>query len=183
MGGMLSAYELMETANTIRASRILRQFIEAIVADEDIEIPHFIAKKDAIPILTGLEHEINAAIDDNGHVVDSASGTLRPIRQGLVFRKVVDASASARAPSGSALRRGRDPAGAVQHEGIVRLMLRRVEEGERGRGQVPLRAIGLAQVRMRARVSGIERPRVLERVDGLRPRVRSRGSTTPKRLL
>lgn len=83
MGGMLSAYELMETANTIRASRNLRQFIEAIVADEDIEIPHFIAKKDAIPILTGLEHEINACIDDNAHVVDSASGSLRTIRQGL----------------------------------------------------------------------------------------------------
>ncbi|HJF31903.1 MAG TPA: endonuclease MutS2 [Sporosarcina psychrophila] len=83
MGGMLSAYELMETANTIRASRNLRQFIEAIVADEDIEIPHFITKKDAIPILTGLEHEINACIDDNGHVVDSASGSLRTIRQGL----------------------------------------------------------------------------------------------------
>ena len=49
MGGMLSAYELMEIANTIRASRILRQFIEAIVADEDIEIPHFMAKKDVIP--------------------------------------------------------------------------------------------------------------------------------------
>src|SRR6185312_5409005 len=77
------AYELMETANTIRASRVLRQFIESIVLDEDIEIPHFVAKKDAIPILTGLEHEINAAIDDNGHVVDSASGTLRSIRQGL----------------------------------------------------------------------------------------------------
>ncbi|MEK5069396.1 endonuclease MutS2 [Sporosarcina sp. FSL K6-1508] len=83
MGGMLSAYELMETANTIRASRNLRQFIEAIIADEDIEIPHFITKKDAIPILTGLEHEINACIDDNGHVVDSASGSLRTIRQGL----------------------------------------------------------------------------------------------------
>lgn len=83
MGGMLSAYELMETSNTIRASRILRHFIEAIVADEDIDIPHFIAKKDAMPILTGLEHQINAAIDDNGHVVDSASGTLRSIRQGL----------------------------------------------------------------------------------------------------
>ena len=83
MGGMLSAYELMETANTIRASRNLRQFIEAIVADEDIEISHFITKKDAIPILTGLEHEINACIDDNGHVVDSASGSLRTIRQGL----------------------------------------------------------------------------------------------------
>ena len=83
MGGMLSAYELMETANTIRASRNLRQFIEGIVADEDIEIPHFIAKKDGIPVLTGLEHEINACIDDNAHVVDSATGTLRTIRQGL----------------------------------------------------------------------------------------------------
>lgn len=82
-GGMLSAYELMEVANTIRASRVLRQFIEAIVADEDIDIPHFIAKKDLIPILTGLEHEINACIDDNGYVVDSASGSLRSIRQGL----------------------------------------------------------------------------------------------------
>lgn len=33
--------------------------------------------------MTGLEHEINACIDDNGHVVDSASGSLRTIRQGL----------------------------------------------------------------------------------------------------
>lgn len=83
MGGMLSAFELMEIANTIRASRILRQFIEAIVMDEDIDIPHFIAKKDAIPVLTGLEHEINACIDDNAHVVDSATGGLRSIRQSL----------------------------------------------------------------------------------------------------
>lgn len=83
IGGVLSAYELMETANTIRASRILRQFIETVDADEDIEIPHFLAKKEGLPILTGLEHEINAAIDDNGHVVDSASGTLRSIRQSL----------------------------------------------------------------------------------------------------
>ncbi|MDN4607219.1 endonuclease MutS2 [Sporosarcina highlanderae] len=83
IGGVLSAYELMETANTIRASRILRQFIESIDADEDVEIPHFLAKKESLPILTGLEHEINAAIDDNGHVVDSASGTLRSIRQSL----------------------------------------------------------------------------------------------------
>ena len=83
MDGMLSAYELMEIANTIRASRILRQFIEAIEADDDIEIPHFIAKKEEMPILTALEHEINHAIDENGHVIDSASGPLRSIRQGL----------------------------------------------------------------------------------------------------
>lgn len=83
IGGVLSAYELMEIANTIRASRILRQFIEAVNEEEDIELPKFLAKKEALPILTGLEHEINAAIDDNGHVVDSASGTLRSIRQNL----------------------------------------------------------------------------------------------------
>ena len=83
IGGVLSAYELMEIANTIRASRILRQFIEAIDADEDIDIPHFLAKKEGLPILTGLEHEISASIDDNGFVMDSASGTLRSIRQSL----------------------------------------------------------------------------------------------------
>ena len=83
MDGMLSAYELMEIANTIRASRILRQFIESVETDEDIAIPHFIAKKESMPILTELEHEINHSIDDNGHVIDSASGKLRSIRQGL----------------------------------------------------------------------------------------------------
>ncbi|MCG3089332.1 endonuclease MutS2 [Sporosarcina cyprini] len=83
IGGMLSAYELMEIANTIRASRILRQFIESVDEDEDISIPHFMAKKESLPILTGLEHEINHAIDDNGHVLDSASSTLRSIRQSL----------------------------------------------------------------------------------------------------
>ncbi|WP_172368955.1 endonuclease MutS2 [Sporosarcina jiandibaonis] len=83
MGGMLSAYELMEISNTIRASRILRQFIESVDADEDIDIPHFLEKKEAMPIVTSLEHSINHAIDDNGHVIDSASSKLRSIRQGL----------------------------------------------------------------------------------------------------
>ncbi len=83
MGGMLSAYELMETANTIRASRTLRQFIESVEVEEEIEIPHFSAKKEAMPVLTALEHEINFAIDDNGRVVDSASEKLRTIRQRL----------------------------------------------------------------------------------------------------
>lgn len=83
IGGVLSAQELMETASTIRASRIFRQFIEALVQDEEIEIPNFIAIKEGLPIVTGLEHEINAAIDDNGRVMDSASSALRSVRQGL----------------------------------------------------------------------------------------------------
>lgn len=80
---MLAAIELMEISSTIRASRILRNFIEDLEADEVIEIPHFIAKKEAIPVLTGLQHEINNCIDDNGAVLDSASQTLRSIRQSL----------------------------------------------------------------------------------------------------
>lgn len=83
IGGMLSAMELMEVSSTIRASRILRTFIEDIESEEVIEIPHFIAKKEAMPVLTGLQHEINNCIDDNGSVLDSASQTLRSIRQSL----------------------------------------------------------------------------------------------------
>ncbi len=83
IGGMLSAIELMEVSSTIRASRILRHFIEDLQAEEVIDIPHFIAKKEAMPALTGLQHEINNCIDDNGTVLDSASQTLRSIRQSL----------------------------------------------------------------------------------------------------
>ncbi|MEC1302715.1 endonuclease MutS2 [Lysinibacillus capsici] len=83
IGGMLEAVELMEISSTIRASRILRNFIEDLEADEVIDIPHFISKKEAMPVLTGLQHEINNCIDDNGAVLDSASQTLRSIRQSL----------------------------------------------------------------------------------------------------
>ncbi|HSO58767.1 MAG TPA: endonuclease MutS2 [Paenisporosarcina sp.] len=83
IGGMLSPTELMEIASTIRASRILRQFLEAVEESEDINIPYFIERKQALPILTALEHEIMACIDDNGAVLDSASTQLRTIRQQL----------------------------------------------------------------------------------------------------
>lgn len=83
IGGTLSPVELMEVSATIRASRILRHFLEAIDQEGDIRIPHFMEKKESMPILTQLEHDINACIDDNGMVVDSASAELRSIRQSL----------------------------------------------------------------------------------------------------
>lgn len=46
--------ELVEIADTIRASRILRQFLEAVTAEGEIHIPHLIARKEAMPILTVL---------------------------------------------------------------------------------------------------------------------------------
>ncbi|WP_342573594.1 endonuclease MutS2 [Solibacillus sp. FSL K6-1781] len=83
IGGMLSPMELMEIASTIRASRILRNFIEDIESENSIEIPHFIERKEQMPVLTALQHEINDCIDDNGTVLDSASSALRSIRQSL----------------------------------------------------------------------------------------------------
>ncbi|GLC88356.1 endonuclease MutS2 [Lysinibacillus piscis] len=83
IGGMLSAMELMEVSSTIRASRILRNFLEDLETEDVIAIPHFLTKKEALPVLTGLQHEINSCIDDNGVVLDSASPTLRSIRQSL----------------------------------------------------------------------------------------------------
>ncbi|MCH7322311.1 endonuclease MutS2 [Solibacillus sp. MA9] len=83
IGGMLSPMELMEIASTIRASRILRNFIEDIETEKDIEIPHFIERKEQMPVLTTLQQEINDCIDDNGAVLDSASAVLRSIRQSL----------------------------------------------------------------------------------------------------
>ncbi|MGE7666137.1 endonuclease MutS2 [Ureibacillus composti] len=83
IGGMLSPTELMEIASTIRASRILRNFIEDIEAEGEITIPHFLERKEQMPVLTGLQHEINDCIDENGVVLDSASTVLRSIRQSL----------------------------------------------------------------------------------------------------
>ncbi|SDM76854.1 DNA mismatch repair protein MutS2 [Psychrobacillus sp. OK028] len=83
IGGMLSPTELMEIASTIRASKILRQFIDNVAESEDVKIPHFLRLKEGLPILTALEHEINDCIDENGAVLDSASSTLRSIRQQL----------------------------------------------------------------------------------------------------
>ncbi|AYC29800.1 endonuclease MutS2 [Paenisporosarcina cavernae] len=83
IGGMLSSMELVEVASTIRASKIIRRFFEEIEEDQEISVPLLIEKIKQLPILTGLEHEINQCIDENGYVMDSASSNLRSIRQQL----------------------------------------------------------------------------------------------------
>lgn len=83
IGGVLSAMELMEIASTIRASRILRDFILDFEEEEDTEIPHILEKIHGLPVLTGLQHEIQHCIDENGAVLDSASSALQSIRNSL----------------------------------------------------------------------------------------------------
>lgn len=82
IGGVLSPMELMETSSTLRAGRNLRKFLEDMQENE-VELPILYDYKDQIVILSDLEKKINAAIGDNGEVLDSASDTLRSLRQQL----------------------------------------------------------------------------------------------------
>ncbi|GER67048.1 endonuclease MutS2 [Weizmannia acidilactici] len=82
IGGRLNPAELMQIASTIYASRSMKCFIEGIV-EEGTELPILGGMAEGIAILTPLEHEIKNAIDENGEVLDTASETLRQIRQGL----------------------------------------------------------------------------------------------------
>lgn len=82
IGGMLSPQELNEVSSTIHASRMMRRFIEDL-AEEEIEIPILVEFAERIIVLSDLEESIRMAIDDNGAVLDSASDTLRSLRNQL----------------------------------------------------------------------------------------------------
>lgn len=81
IGGVLSAQELMEITSTIRASKQIRMFIDQINDENELSIPLLTEKKEQLPIVTHLEKEIQQSIDENGRVLDSASSTLRAVRQ------------------------------------------------------------------------------------------------------
>ncbi|WP_025727772.1 endonuclease MutS2 [Heyndrickxia ginsengihumi] len=82
IGGILNPIELMQIASTMYVGRTIKRFIEGLI-DEEMDLPILAEKAEQIAVLTSLEHQIKNAIDDNGDVLDSASETLRHIRQGL----------------------------------------------------------------------------------------------------
>ena len=79
IGGMLNEAELLDVASTIYAGRRFKKFIEEMVEDE-IELPILAELVSNITPLTDTEREIKMCIDDYGHMLDSASPTLRTIR-------------------------------------------------------------------------------------------------------
>lgn len=82
IGGMLSPLELMETSSTIHAGRMMRKFIEELVEEhEDITLLSEYAGR--IIVLAELEAEIRKAVDEHGEVLDTASETLRSLRNQL----------------------------------------------------------------------------------------------------
>lgn len=79
IGGMLNTDELLDIATTIHGGRRFKRFTEGMIED-GIELPILDSLIEQIDPLHELEQEIKACIDDNGHVMDSASPALRTIR-------------------------------------------------------------------------------------------------------
>ncbi|WP_100405052.1 endonuclease MutS2 [Bacillus solitudinis] len=80
IGGALSASELIEVASTIYGGRQLKKFIVMMVEEEEVELPRLFDYVTQIEPLIEVERAVKQCIDDNGHVLDSASSALRTIR-------------------------------------------------------------------------------------------------------
>ncbi|WP_084787876.1 endonuclease MutS2 [Anaerobacillus alkalidiazotrophicus] len=79
IGGMLNEMELLDVSSTIYGGRRFKKFIEDMLEDE-VELPILAELVATITPLTDVEREIKMCIDDHGHMLDSASPTLRTIR-------------------------------------------------------------------------------------------------------
>ncbi|KAB7706004.1 endonuclease MutS2 [Bacillus aerolatus] len=82
IGGMLNGLEFVQVASTIHAGRMMKQFIADLI-EEGEELPILSEKGGELPVLTPLEQRIKHTVDEHGGVLDSASETLRHIRQQL----------------------------------------------------------------------------------------------------
>ncbi|TCN24495.1 endonuclease MutS2 [Mesobacillus foraminis] len=85
IGGMLSPLELVQVASTVHASRQMKKFITDMA--EETEIPILEGYAEGIIVLAEVEEKIKHAIEENGEVLDSASDTLRSLRQQLRSRE------------------------------------------------------------------------------------------------
>ncbi|MFC5712720.1 endonuclease MutS2 [Thalassorhabdus alkalitolerans] len=82
IGGMLNAEELRDVADTIYGGRRLRTFIQNMV-EEEVSLPLLDELTSAIIPLTEVEKSIKQCIDEHSEVLDSASDSLRNIRQNI----------------------------------------------------------------------------------------------------
>ncbi|RDZ15602.1 endonuclease MutS2 [Priestia megaterium] len=83
IGGTLGSNELLDVASTIYAARQVKQFIEQVVEDEDLQLPIITEHIEKLMPLPEVEQTIKMSIDENGTVLDGASDQLRGIRQKL----------------------------------------------------------------------------------------------------
>ncbi|PLR98085.1 endonuclease MutS2 [Bacillus sp. T33-2] len=85
IGGMLSPQELTQIASTVHASRQMKKFLSDMA--EETDIPILLTYANDIVVLADVEESIKNAIDESGEVLDSASDTLRSLRQQLRSRE------------------------------------------------------------------------------------------------
>ncbi|WP_174729676.1 endonuclease MutS2 [Mesobacillus harenae] len=85
IGGMLSPQELVQVASTVHAGRQIRKFIEDTA--ENLDIPILAGYADGITVLAHVEETIKMAVDEGGEILDSASDTLRSLRNQLRTRE------------------------------------------------------------------------------------------------
>lgn len=86
IGGMLNPLELMQIGSTIHASHTLKKFIEQL-SDSELNVPILKEYGNNLFVLTELERSIRRAIDENGTILDSASETLRQLRNQLRLKE------------------------------------------------------------------------------------------------
>ncbi|SET78075.1 DNA mismatch repair protein MutS2 [Salinibacillus kushneri] len=79
IGGILTAFECLDVASTMRAGKVIKQFI-ADIEEEDLSLPILRDLTEQVVVLNELERNIKSCIDDHGHVMDGASEALRYIR-------------------------------------------------------------------------------------------------------
>ncbi|QKY69619.1 endonuclease MutS2 [Lentibacillus sp. CBA3610] len=79
IGGVLSAEECLDVANTLYGARQVKNFLEKM--EEHLPILKDLAGR--IVTLRELETQINSCIDDRGNMMDSASVKLRSIRSSI----------------------------------------------------------------------------------------------------
>ncbi|WP_394174449.1 endonuclease MutS2 [Guptibacillus hwajinpoensis] len=82
IGGMLNPSELLDISSTIYGGRRFKTFLENMVED-GVELPLLHDLVSQIMHETELEQEINACIDQDGDLLDSASDALRRLRTQL----------------------------------------------------------------------------------------------------
>ncbi|RYL93825.1 endonuclease MutS2 [Sporolactobacillus sp. THM7-4] len=80
IGSVLQARELIDIADTIRGTRLIKNFILDLVESEKLELPILTGMVNDLEPDGRLERKIRSAIDDQGNVMDSASPALRHVR-------------------------------------------------------------------------------------------------------
>ncbi|EUJ27412.1 recombination and DNA strand exchange inhibitor protein [Listeria floridensis FSL S10-1187] len=82
IGGDLNGLEIYQIGSNLRVSRLMKNFM-ADLEDQGIELPLLYTISAELLSLRDLEEEIALSVDESGYVLDSASDTLRGLRQTL----------------------------------------------------------------------------------------------------